>query len=32
MAKAASLAEASSHNVPPEVFLKHYREIKAAQG
>lgn len=29
MAKAASLAEASSHNVPPEVFLKHYREIKA---
>ena len=31
MAKAASLAEASSHNVPPEVFLKHYREIKQAK-
>jgi hypothetical protein len=29
MAKAAaSLAEARSHNVPPEVFLKHYREIR----
>lgn len=29
MAKAAaSLAEASSHNVPPAVFLKHYREIR----
>jgi hypothetical protein len=31
MAKAASLADASSHNVPPEVFLKHYREIKQAK-
>ena len=28
MAKAASLAEASSHNVPPEVFLRHYRTIR----
>lgn len=25
---AASLAEASSHNVPPAVFLKHYRTIR----
>lgn len=25
---AASLAEARSHNVPPEVFLRHYREIR----
>jgi hypothetical protein len=24
----ASLAEASSHNVPPETFLHHYREIR----
>jgi hypothetical protein len=24
----ASLAEARSHNVPPEVFLRHYREIR----
>jgi uncharacterized protein (UPF0335 family) len=24
----ASLAEARSHNVPPEVFLKHYRAIR----
>jgi hypothetical protein len=28
MAKTASLAEARSHNVPPDVFLKHYREIR----
>jgi hypothetical protein len=29
MAKAtATLTEASSHNVPPDVFLKHYREIR----
>ena len=27
-AAAATLAEASSHNVPPAVFLKHYREIR----
>ena len=27
-AKVVSLAEASSHNVPPAVFLKHYREIR----
>lgn len=24
----ASLAEARTHNVPPEVFLRHYREIR----
>jgi hypothetical protein len=28
MAATASLAEARSHNVPPEIFLKHYREIR----
>lgn len=28
---AASLAEARSHNVPPEVFLRHYREIRDAK-
>ena len=28
MAQSASLAEASSHNVPPAVFLKHYRAIR----
>jgi len=26
-----SLAEARSHNVPPEVFLRHYREIRDAK-
>jgi hypothetical protein len=28
MANIASLAEARSHNVPPDVFLRHYREIR----
>jgi hypothetical protein len=27
-AKVGSLAEARSHNVPPDVFLKHYRTIR----
>lgn len=26
-----SLAEARSHNVPPDVFLRHYREIRDAK-
>jgi hypothetical protein len=26
--RATSLAEARSHNVPPDVFLRHYREIR----
>lgn len=29
---AASLAEARTHNVPPEVFLRHYREIRDLKG
>jgi hypothetical protein len=28
MATATSLAEARSHNTPPEVFLRHWREIR----
>jgi hypothetical protein len=28
---AANLAEARSHNVPPEVFLRHWREIREAK-
>lgn len=28
MATTGTLAEARAHNVPPEVFLRHYREIR----
>lgn len=28
---AASLAEARSHNTPPEVFLRHWREVRDAK-
>jgi len=32
MERATSLAEAATHNVPPEVFLRHYREIRDCAG
>lgn len=31
MARATTVAEASSHNVPPAVFLEHYKTIKEAR-
>ena len=27
----ANLAEAKSHNIPPDTFLKHYRAIRDAR-